>query len=185
MYKKKFKILKIVLGPSDILSTKVPDVEVSEIATLRKSVDNMFATMYHANGIGLAAVQVAIMKRFFIMDLQNEDAEPMVFFNPVIVQHCIKTTPFEEGCLSFPGQHVVINRYDEITLEYLDLTAVRQKIRLTGLASICAQHEIDHLDGKIMLDHIDTAEQLQSEYNIAKQYRNNLLSNKTDKEKYQ
>ena len=122
----------------------------------RKLMNDMLETMYSANGIGLAAIQVGIAKRIIVMDLskENEKKEPMYFVNPVIKNKNKELSTYEEGCLSVPGQFAEINRPNECDVEYLDYQGEKKLLHATGLLATCIQHEIDHCDGKLFIDYL-------------------------------
>jgi peptide deformylase len=115
----------------------------------------MFATMYQAPGIGLAAPQVGQKLRFIVVDVQpNEVRRPIALINPEIVARSSEFATREEGCLSLPGQYADITRPARVKVRYLDETGARHEIEADGLLSACLQHEIDHLDGVLFVDHL-------------------------------
>ena len=121
--------------------------------SIRKLVDDMFETMYHAPGIGLAATQVNVAKRVIVVDVSAEKTQPLCFINPVILtkngveQH-------EEGCLSVPGFYETIERAEHIKVRALDRDGNSFEIETGDLLAVCIQHEIDHLDGKLFVDYL-------------------------------
>tara|TARA_Y100000590_G_C15423898_1_gene902461 strand:- start:136 stop:660 length:525 start_codon:yes stop_codon:yes gene_type:complete len=123
---------------------------------IQKLMDDMLETMYSANGIGLAAIQVGVPKRIIVMDLsKNEEKnEPRYFVNPVINNKNQKFVTYEEGCLSVPGQFAEIDRPSECDVEYLDYDGKKQFLHATGLLATCIQHEIDHCDGRLFIDYL-------------------------------
>ncbi len=126
-------------------------------ADLRALADDMLQTMYDAPGIGLAAPQVGVMQRIFVMDcVKDEDQKPrpMVLVNPEITWVSDDLSTYEEGCLSIPDQYADVERPAEVDVEWLDLDGTAQKERFSGLWATCAQHEIDHLDGKLFIDYL-------------------------------
>jgi peptide deformylase len=125
-------------------------------AAVRKLVEDMFETMYDAPGIGLAAIQVGEPKRVITVDLAKKDEprQPQVFINPEIVAHSEEKTIHEEGCLSIPEYYEEVERPAEVTVRYLDLDGKAQEVAATGLLATCLQHEIDHLNGILFIDHI-------------------------------
>jgi peptide deformylase len=147
--------LSILEFPDPRLRTKARPVDVVDDA-LRRTIDDMFETMYDAPGIGLAATQVNIHRRFLVADVSREQNDPRVFINPVIVEKD-GVTVSEEGCLSVPGFYEEVKRADSIRLRYLDRDGNEQETVLDGLLGICVQHEIDHLDGKLFVDYISEA----------------------------
>jgi len=158
--------LPIITYPDPVLTTKAVEVETFD-DELRELCKNMIYTMYHAPGIGLAAPQVGISKRLFVIDVEykrtetSEDSdeytlsnfEPMVFINPVI-KKTIGETTYQEGCLSLPGIYEDVKRFEEITVEYQDMNGEKQTIDADELLSICIQHENDHLDGVVFIDRL-------------------------------
>jgi peptide deformylase len=123
---------------------------------LRTLIDDMAETMYAAPGVGLAAPQIGVSKRLFIIDVASGDDEPSdlrVFINPEIVATEGETT-FNEGCLSFPGAHEDVDRAAQVTVRALDQDGEPFELRAEGLLAIAIQHENDHLDGKLMIDHL-------------------------------
>ena len=121
----------------------------------QKLMDDMLDTMYAANGIGLAAIQIGIPKRIIVMDISKEEGkkEPRYFVNPVIKnKNSIKNT-HEEGCLSVPEQFAEIDRPSKCEVEYLDYNGKKQLLKTDGLLATCIQHEMDHLEGILFIDY--------------------------------
>ena len=125
-------------------------------AGIRKLVDDMFETMYKAPGIGLAAIQVGVAKRVITMDLSKKenDHEPQVFINPEILWQSEERAKFEEGCLSIPDYYEEVERPAEVRVKYLDLAGKKREIDAKGLLATCLQHEIDHTNGVLFIDHL-------------------------------
>ena len=125
-------------------------------AATRKLVDDMFATMYAAPGIGLAAIQVGEPRRIVTMDLakKEDDKKPQVFINPELVWSSAEKRIHEEGCLSIPEYYEDVERPSEVKVRYLDLDGKLHEIEAKGLLATCLQHEIDHLNGVLFIDHI-------------------------------
>src|SRR5258707_14422274 len=123
---------------------------------LRALVDDMFETMYEAPGIGLAAIQVGVPKRVIVMDLakKDESKEPRVFINPQVLWRSDEKATYEEGCLSIPEFYEEVERPAKVRVKFLDLTGAEQEVEASGLLATCLQHEIDHLDGVLFIDHI-------------------------------
>jgi peptide deformylase len=123
---------------------------------LRGLVDDMFETMYEAPGIGLAAIQVGVPKRVIVMDLARKDdpKEPMVFINPEVLWRSDEKATYEEGCLSIPEFYEEVERPASVRVIFLDLAGAEQEIEAGGLMATCLQHEIDHLNGVLFIDHI-------------------------------
>ena len=118
--------------------------------------DDMLDTMYHANGIGLAAIQIGVPKRIIIMDLSKNDEKkkPMYFVNPVIKNKNSNFSTYEEGCLSVPDQFAEIDMPSECEVEYLDYYKNKKILNASGLLATCIQHEIDHLEGILFIDYL-------------------------------
>ena len=125
-------------------------------ASTRKLVEDMFETMYAAPGIGLAAIQIGEPRRVVTMDLakKEDEKEPQVFINPELVWSSEEKRSHEEGCLSIPEYYEEVERPAEVRVKYLDLDGKKQEIEAKGLLATCLQHEIDHLDGVLFIDHI-------------------------------
>ena len=118
--------------------------------------DDMLETMYHANGIGLAAIQVGVPKRIIVMDISknNEEKKPMYFVNPIIKNKNSNYSTYEEGCLSVPDQFAEIDRPSECEVQYLDYNGNKKILNASGLLATCVQHEIDHLEGILFIDYL-------------------------------
>ena len=118
--------------------------------------DDMLETMYAANGIGLAAIQVGIPKRIIVMDISKDEnkKEPMYFVNPVIKNKNPVKSTYEEGCLSVPNQFAEIDRPSKCDIEFLDYNGNKRTISADGLFATCIQHEMDHLEGILFIDHL-------------------------------
>ena len=118
--------------------------------------DDMLETMYSANGIGLAAIQIGIPKRIIVMDITKNDnkKEPKFFVNPVIKNKDILKATYEEGCLSVPNQFAEIDRPKKCEVEYLDYNGEKKILKAEGLLAICIQHEMDHLEGILFIDYL-------------------------------
>jgi peptide deformylase len=153
-------LLPIIEIPDPVLRVQSAPVE-SVGDDLGKLIQDMFATMYAAPGIGLAAVQVAIPKRLLVIDLQEEEDEegepvkdPHVFINPEILHRSDARKSYNEGCLSIPDQYAEIERPDVIRARWVDEKGEQREGEFGGLMSVCLQHEIDHLDGVLFIDHL-------------------------------
>jgi peptide deformylase len=144
----------IILPDKRLRSVSEPVSEISD--EVRTLVADMFETMYEAPGIGLAAIQVGVPSRVIVMDLSKREAEaePRVFINPEIVWSSQETSPYEEGCLSIPDIHEDVERPSRVRIRYLDLDAKQQESDAAGLFATCIQHEVDHLNGVLFIDHI-------------------------------
>ena len=122
----------------------------------KKLINDLFETMYSSNGIGLAAVQVGILKRVLVVDVSSKEEEkkPICFVNPIIKKISDEMSVYEEGCLSIPDTFIEIERPKICEVEYIDLDGKLKNIKCDGLLSTCLQHEINHLDGKLIIDHL-------------------------------
>ena len=122
----------------------------------RRLMDDMLETMYSANGIGLAAIQIGVPKRIIVMDISkdNEKKTPMYFVNPVIKHHDKLKATYEEGCLSVPNQFAEIDRPSKCEVEYLDYDGNKKTLKAEGLLATCIQHEMDHLEGILFIDYL-------------------------------
>ncbi len=124
--------------------------------SIRKLADDMLETMYRAPGIGLAAPQVGHIKRLLVMDctVKEEDSQPMILINPAVVWSSKDESTYNEGCLSLPEMYEDVTRPSEVVVQYLDRDGAEQETHFKDLWSTCAQHEIDHLDGILFIDHV-------------------------------
>lgn len=146
----------------DILT--VPDPRLKQISSpvtggvtdeLRALMDDMLETMYDAPGIGLAAIQIGVPLRIIVMDLQeNETPNPRYFVNPEIFDKADETKPYEEGCLSVPDIYDEVERPAECRIRYLNYEGESVEERAEGLFAVCIQHEMDHLEGTLFIDHL-------------------------------
>ena len=168
-------LLPIYETPDPVLRQISSPVEDFDDA-LRALIDDMFDTMYAAPGIGLAAIQVGVPKRILVIDLQEpevEDGEPVkdprVFINPEILQASDREVPYTEGCLSVPDQYAEVDRPDRIRARWLDLDGKPHEEEIEGLLATCLQHEMDHLNGILFIDHLSRLKREMILKKIAKQ----------------
>ena len=145
----------ILTEPNNILrqvSKKVEKVGDNERQLMRDMLD----TMYAANGIGLAAIQIGIPKRIIVIDISkdNENKKPMYFVNPIIKNKDTSKATYEEGCLSVPNQFAEIDRPSKCEVEYLDYNGEKKILKAEGLLATCIQHEMDHLEGILFIDYL-------------------------------
>ena len=145
----------IITVPDEILKKSSEPVEKIGMNE-KKLINDLFETMYQSNGIGLAAVQVGILKRILVIDISTKDEkkEPLSFINPVIKKVSSKTSVYEEGCLSIPDTFIEIERPKICEVQYIDIDGKEKFLKCDGLLSTCIQHEINHLDGKLIIDHL-------------------------------
>ena len=148
-------IKKILIEPDPILRKKCESLEKVD-DQVRKLMDDMLETMYKAPGIGLAAIQLGILKRIVVIDIskENEKQNPLFLINPVITKKSKNTSIYEEGCLSIPGQFAEIERPAECTLKYINYQGKNKELKADGLLATCIQHEVDHLDGILFIDYL-------------------------------
>tara|TARA_B100001029_G_scaffold179472_1_gene189118 strand:+ start:1617 stop:2138 length:522 start_codon:yes stop_codon:yes gene_type:complete len=146
---------KILIEPDPILRKKCEPLEKVNDET-RKLMDEMLETMYEAPGIGLAAVQIGILKKLIVIDISKgeEKKNPLFLVNPKIVHQSKETSIYEEGCLSLPGQFAEIERPAECTVNYVDYNGKEKELKANGLLATCVQHEIDHLNGILFIDYL-------------------------------
>ncbi|MEQ9465753.1 MAG: peptide deformylase [Haliea sp.] len=146
-------VLDILEFPDPRLRTRAVPVEAVTDAT-RALIDDMFATMYAAPGIGLAATQVNVHQRLLVIDISEDHSEPLVFINPEVTVLDPTLGEYDEGCLSVPGFYETVERPQRISVTALDRNGESFTRELQGLLAICLQHEIDHLDGKLFVDYL-------------------------------
>jgi len=148
--------IKTILTEPNTLLRQVSQ-PVEQVGEPEKELMNdMLETMYAANGIGLAAIQIGVPKRIIVMDLSKEENKklPMYFVNPVITKKNNEKITYEEGCLSVPNQFAEIDRPSKCEVEYLDYNGNKQNLQAEGLLATCIQHEIDHLEGILFIDYL-------------------------------
>ena len=137
----------------------------------QKLMDDMLETMYAANGIGLAAIQIGIPKRIIVMDICKEEnkKDPKYFVNPVIKNKDPLKATYEEGCLSVPDQFAEIDRPSKCEVEYLDYNGKKQLLKADGLLATCIQHEMDHLEGILFIDYLSKLKKMMIVKKLSKQ----------------
>lgn len=163
-------LLPILEFPDPRLRTKAALIDAADVTTpaFQTLIDDMFQTMYDAPGIGLAASQVDVHKRFMVIDVSEEKDTPMVFINPEIVAN-EGGQIYQEGCLSVPGIFADVTRANQITVRYLDRDGVAQELTTDGVLAVCVQHEMDHLDGKLFIDYLSPLKREMVRKKLAKQ----------------
>ena len=146
---------KILTEPNKLLRQVSKTVEKVEDED-RKLMDDMLETMYAANGIGLAAIQIGVPKRIIVMDISKKENEknPMFFVNPVLINKSESNSTYEEGCLSVPGQFAEIIRPEECHVKYLNYYGEVKELNAEGMLATCIQHEMDHLEGILFIDYL-------------------------------
>ena len=148
-------IKPLIILPDPVLRQVSKPIERVD-ADLQRLTDDMLETMYDAPGIGLAAIQVGVPRRMLVIDLskEGEEKQPLVFINPEIVSSSDDRSVYEEGCLSIPDYYAEVERPANVTVKYLDREGKEQSVEADGLLATCLQHEIDHLNGVLFIDHI-------------------------------
>ena len=146
---------KIITEPDIILRKKSVNLEKVD-DDLRALMDDMLETMYAAPGIGLAGVQIGILKRLIVIDVSRDEEKksPLFLINPEIISKSSNTSVYEEGCLSLPGYFAEIERPAECQIEYLDYHGKKKEMKASGLLATCIQHEVDHLNGILFIDYL-------------------------------
>lgn len=163
-------LLPILSFPDPRLRTIAKPVEhVSD--DIRQLASDMFETMYAAPGIGLAATQVDHHIQLIVMDLSESKDQPMVFINPKITTLTEETQPYEEGCLSVPQIYDKVERPSRVKIEALDLQGEKFEIEADGLLAVCIQHEMDHLNGKLFVDHLSPLKRQRAREKVEKANR--------------
>ena len=148
-------LLPILIYPDPVLRKVARPVTAADADTIRTLVPSMFATMYKAPGIGLAANQIGSLLRVMVVDVSPEDErDPLVLINPELVEKSVETTTQQEGCLSIPDQYGDVTRPARVKFRYQDLQGAKQEIEADGLLSACLQHELDHLNGVLFVDYL-------------------------------
>ena len=168
---------------------EVPDPRLRQISSpvekvddqLRALIADMFETMYDAPGIGLAAIQVGVPKRVLVIDLQEPEEEggepvkdPRVFINPEILTHSDEEVPYTEGCLSVPDQYAEVDRPDRIRARWMGLDGKVREEEIEGLLAVCLQHEMDHLNGVLFIDHLSRLKRSMILNKLAKQRKDGV-----------
>jgi peptide deformylase len=150
-------LLPIITAPDPRLKIKAKPVEKVD-AEVRRLMDDMLETMYEAPGIGLAAPQVGVAKRVIVVDISREDEpkDPLRMANPEVVWAGEELSEYEEGCLSLPEQYAPVLRPNRVRVRYLDHENEIREVEAEGLLGTCVQHEMDHLDGILFVDHLSS-----------------------------
>jgi peptide deformylase len=163
-------VREILVVPNPILKQVSTSVEVVTDET-RALMDDMLETMYAAPGIGLAAVQIGVPKRIIVMDLarEGEPKQPRYFINPEILWASEETAPYEEGCLSVPDIYDEVERPARVKLRYLNYQGETVEEDAEGLFAVCIQHEMDHLEGVLFIDHLSRLKREQAIKKVKKQ----------------
>ncbi|HEX3347104.1 MAG TPA: peptide deformylase [Acetobacteraceae bacterium] len=164
--------LPILIAPHPALKARARPVRPDDAAEVSALVPRMFDSMYRAPGIGLAAPQVGVPLRLVVVDLQRDDKrEPMVLINPELLAVSEEVTTREEGCLSLPGQYADVTRPSRARVRFQDEAGVRHEVEADGLLAACLQHELDHLDGVLFVDHLSPLKRNMIMRRLAKEQR--------------
>jgi peptide deformylase len=148
-------IKPLIILPDPVLRQASKPIERVD-TDLQRLADDMLETMYDAPGIGLAAIQIGVPRRMLVIDVsrEGEEKQPQVFINPEIVKSSDERSVYEEGCLSIPDYYAEVERPATVSVRYLDRNGKEQTVEADGLLATCLQHEIDHLNGVLFIDHI-------------------------------
>ncbi len=163
-------ILNILEFPDPRLRTIAKPVEKVDDA-LRQLLDDMFETMHAAKGIGLAATQVNVHQRIVVMDLSEDNSDPLVFINPSFEPLTDELQPYQEGCLSVPGFYENVDRPQRVKISAIDRNGEPFEMIAEGLLAVCIQHECDHLNGKLFVDYLSTLKRNRIKTKLEKQQR--------------
>ena len=164
--------LPILIAPDPMLKARARPVAAEDMPRVQALLPRMFATMYGAPGIGLAAPQVGVGLRLTIVDLMlNDKSDPITLINPEVMARSDKLATREEGCLSLPGQYADVTRPALVTVRFTDAEGARRQIEAEGLLAACLQHEIDHLDGVLFIDHLSALKRNMILRRLAKELR--------------
>ena len=163
-----------ILRYPDARLHKVAQPVATVDAALRQLIDDMFETMYEAKGIGLAATQVDVHQRLIVIDVSEERNERLVLINPELLWASDERVKGDEGCLSVPGIYDKVTRAETVTVEALDRDGQPFSLDAEGLLAICIQHEIDHLDGKVFVEHLSQMKQSRIKQKLKKRERQSL-----------
>ena len=170
-------ILEILEYPDNRLRTIAkPVTEVTD--KIRKIIDDMFDTMYEAPGIGLAASQVDVHQRIVTMDLSEDKSEPLVFINPEVTVLEGELESMQEGCLSVPGFYEEVTRVEHCIVKALDRNGEPFELEARGLLAVCIQHELDHLEGKLMVDYLSPLKRNRIKSKLEKQHKLEARNNR-------
>jgi peptide deformylase len=154
-YGEAMTIKPLIILPDPLLRQPSKPIEQVD-AEITRLADDMLDTMYDAPGIGLAAIQIGVPRRMLVIDIsrEDEDRNPVVFINPEILKVSDDVSAYEEGCLSIPDYYAEVERPASLTVAYIDRDGKKQTVEADGLLATCLQHEMDHLNGVLFIDHI-------------------------------
>lgn len=163
-------LLEILEFPDPRLRTIAKPVPVVD-DVIRQLIDNMLETMYQAPGVGLAATQINVHQRVVVIDVSEDQSQPLVFINPEITVLDQNLSEYDEGCLSVPGFYETVSRPEHIRVTALDRSGQSFAIEPQGLLAVCIQHEVDHLNGKLFVDHISNLKRDRIRKKLEKKHR--------------
>lgn len=163
-------LLEILEFPDPRLRTIAKPVPVVD-HVVRQLIDNMLETMYQAPGVGLAATQINVHQRVVVIDVSEDQSQPLVFINPEITVLDQNLSEYDEGCLSVPGFYETVSRPEHIRVTALDRNGQPFTIEPQGLLAVCIQHEVDHLNGKLFVDHISNLKRDRIRKKLEKKHR--------------
>lgn len=148
--------LEILTPPHPTLRKIARPIKPEDIRDIKEVIPRMFATMYNAPGIGLAAPQIGLSQRFIVIDISRDedDRHPLVLINPEIIEETEDMSVREEGCLSLPQQYAEVGRPEKVRVQWQNIDGTLQQAETEGLLATCLQHEIDHLEGTLFIDHL-------------------------------
>jgi peptide deformylase len=148
-------IKPLIILPDPVLRQLSKPIERVD-SDLQRLADDMLETMYDAPGIGLAAIQIGVPRRMLVIDIarEGEEKQPQIFINPEIVKSSDERSVYEEGCLSIPDYYAEVERPAVVSVKYLDRNGKEQTVEADGLLATCLQHEMDHLEGILFIDHL-------------------------------
>ncbi len=176
-YMAAMSLLPILIVPHRSLKTRARPVTPTQMDLVRTLVPQLFDTMYDAPGIGLAAPQVGVDLRLVVVDLARDDMPtPLTLINPEILVISEEWATREEGCLSLPGQYAEVSRPARVTVGYTDLDGAKRRVEADGLLAACLQHEIDHLDGILFVDHLSPLKRNMVLRRLAKEQKQKALA---------
>ncbi len=164
-------LLPIVQYPDPVLAATAEPIDTIT-DEIRELAANMAETMYDAPGVGLAANQVGVLKRIVVIDISEERDELLTLINPEVVEASDELCEYEEGCLSLKGLYEKVKRPDEVTVRYMNLDGETREFTATGLLAVCVQHEIDHLNGEVFIDHLSKLKKDRARTKLQKIRRN-------------
>ena len=163
-------VLEILEFPDPRLRNKAKEVKVVD-RSIKKLIDDMLETMYNAPGVGLAATQVNVHKRIVVIDVSPDQDQPLAFINPKITPVGEQKKESDEGCLSIPGFYEPVTRFETVKVNALDKDGQTFELECDELLSVCIQHEVDHLNGKLFVDYLSSLKRQRIKKKLEKQHR--------------